>query len=288
MQKLLYTFIVMLFTVIMAKAQTADDKAKAYYQEAQKAFENRNYQQTIDYCKQVTDLLKTTNARIELLRVKSYYELGEYDKTKASIKTFTNLEASVELKSEALEYLVKVEKAEKAAEEKRLAEQRRLEQERIVKEQKLAEERRQREESERERLDDERRRKTEEQRRAESGLLLQGKWKGVQYGYYSDSPDRPEYKSKEEYEITIEEKGDIIIVNRPLVSSNLKIFEAKLVSDQGGIRKYKGTKRVKWSSGTKGDIEYTYNDNNKTFSFYLNNPLDGYSRIFEGTFRILY
>lgn len=147
MKKILHIFI-LLFAFTMAQAQTTDDKAKAYYQEAQKAFESRNYKQTIDYCKQVTDLLKTTNARIELLRVKSYYELGEYDKVKASIKTFTNLQASAELKNEALEYLVKVEKAEKAAEEKRLAEQRRLEQERIAKEQKLAEERRQKEEAE--------------------------------------------------------------------------------------------------------------------------------------------
>ncbi|WP_333887014.1 hypothetical protein [Sphingobacterium siyangense] len=147
MKKLLH-LLILFFAFTMAKAQTADDKAKAYYQEAQKAFENKNYKQTIDYCKQVTDLLKTSNARIELLRIKSYYELGEYDKVKASIKDFTNLQASAELKNEALEYLVKIEKAEKAAEEKRLAEQRRLEQERIAKEQKLAEEKLKKEEAE--------------------------------------------------------------------------------------------------------------------------------------------
>lgn len=287
MKKILYTFI-LFFVFTMVQAQTVDDKAKAYYQEAQKAFESRNYKQVIDYCKQVTDVLKTTNARIELLRIKSYFELGEYDKVKATIKTFTNLQASADLKNEALEYLVKLEKAEKEAEEKRLAEQRRLEQDRVAKEQKLAEEKRLKEEAERVRIDDERRRKAEEQRREDSGLLLQGKWKGVQYGYYSNSPNRPEYKSKEEYELIIEEKGDIIIITRPMVSSDLKIFEARLVSDQGGIKKYKGTKRVKWASGTKGDIEYTYNDSDKTFSFYLNNPLGGYSRIFKGTFRISY
>src|SRR5690606_29174729 len=120
MKKLIHTFI-LLFAFTMAQAQTADDKAKAYYQEAQKAFESRNYQETIDYCKQVTDLLKTTNARIELLRIKSYYELEEFDKLKTSLHTFSDLPSNAELKTEALEYLVKVEKIEKDAEEKRLA-----------------------------------------------------------------------------------------------------------------------------------------------------------------------
>ena len=103
------------------KRQTT--KQKPIIKKLQKAFENKDYKQDIDYCKQVTDVLKTTNAHIELLRIKSYFELGEYDKVKASIKTFTNLEASVKLKNEALEYLVKVEKAEKEAEEKRLKEE---------------------------------------------------------------------------------------------------------------------------------------------------------------------
>lgn len=144
MSKLLHTLI-LFFVFTMTQAQTADDKAKAYYQEAQKTFENRDYKQTIAYCKQVTDILKTTNARIELLKIKSYYELKEFDNVKTSIKIFTNLEASAELKNEVLDYLIKVENVEKEAEEKRLAEQHRLEQERIAKEQKLAEEKRQRE-----------------------------------------------------------------------------------------------------------------------------------------------
>lgn len=138
----------LLFVFTLAQAQTADDKAKAYYQEAQKAFESKNYKQTIDYCKQVTDLLKNTNARIELLRIKSYYELSEYDKVKEAIKALANLQASTELKNEALEYLVKVEKIEKEAEDKRLSEQRKLEQERIAKVQRLAEERVRKEEIE--------------------------------------------------------------------------------------------------------------------------------------------
>lgn len=147
MKKLLYSFI-LLFTFTQAQAQTADDRAKAVYQEALKEFESKNYQQTLDYCKQVTDILKTTHSRIEILRIKSYFELGEYDKVKTSIATITKLSASTELKNEALEYLVKVENIEKAAEEKRLAEKRRLERENLEREQRLEQERKAKEQAE--------------------------------------------------------------------------------------------------------------------------------------------
>ncbi|WP_164122240.1 hypothetical protein [Sphingobacterium sp. xlx-130] len=139
MKKLLYIFI-LFFAFTLVQAQTADDKAKAYYQQALKAFEIKNYLQALDYCRQVTDLLKTTNARIEHLRIKSYYELGEYDKVKSSVEIFSNLPAQPELKEEAFEYLVKIEEKEKAAEEKRLADNRRLQEELLAIEQRLANE----------------------------------------------------------------------------------------------------------------------------------------------------
>lgn len=273
MKKLLHTFL-LFFAFTMVQAQTADDKAKAYYQEALKAFENRNYQQTIDYCKQVTDVLTTTNARIELLRIKSYYELGEYDKAKASIKTFTNLQASAELKNEALEYLVKVERGEKEAEEKRLAEQRRLEQ-------KLAEEKRQREEVERKRLDDENRRKAEEQRREESGLLLAGKWKGIDEVY--ELIANLEREGKSERKIEIEEKGNVIkLMEGPFPSGGI---EATLVLDQGDKKLYKGSMKY---NGARYSVECTYNKIDKSLNYVLTMNSNSRFRSHNGTYKILY
>jgi len=284
MKKLIHIFM-LLFAFTIAQAQTVDDKAKAYYQEAQKAFERRNYKQTIDYCKQVTDLLKNTNARIELLRIKSYYELGEYAKVKASIKTFTNLQASAELKNETLEYLVKVEKAEKAAEDKRLAEQRKLEQERIAKEQKIAEEKRQKEQDERERLDHERSLKAEEQRREESGLLLAGKWKGVNKAYSTRGTIEREYEDI--HTIIIGEKGNIINL------SNIEGYvfpyggiEAKLVSEQDDKKIYTGSKRVRYEG--KYSIECTYNKKDKTLKYVLTKKNGSSVLEHYGTFKIQY
>ena len=261
------------------KRQTT--KQKPIIKKLQKAFENKDYKQDIDYCKQVTDVLKTTNAHIELLRIKSYFELGEYDKVKASIKTFTNLEASVKLKNEALEYLVKVEKAEKEAEEKRLAEQRRLEQERIAKEQKIAEEKRLKEEAERERLDDERRRKTEEQRREDSGLLLAGKWKGIDEVY--ELIANLERGGKSDQEIEIEEKGNVIkLMKGPFPSGGI---EAKLFSDQGDKKIYKGSTKY---NGARYSVECTYNKNDKTLEYVLTMKSISRFRSHNGTYKILY
>lgn len=285
MKKLIHIFM-LLFAFTIAQAQTVDDKAKAYYQEAQKAFESKNYKQTIDYCQQVTDLLKNTNARIELLRIKSYYELGEYGKVNASIKTFTNLPASAELKNETLEYLVKVEKAEKAAEDKRLAEQRKLEQERIAKEQKIAEEKRQKEQVERERLDHERSLKAEEQRREESGLLLAGKWKGVNKTYSTRGTIEREFEDI--HEIIIEEKGNVITLsnNGAYVFPGYGGVEAKLVSEQGDKKIYTGSKRVRYEG--KYSIECTYSKKDKTLKYVLTKKNGSSILEHYGTFKMQY
>src|SRR5690606_2863334 len=60
----------------------------------------------------------------------------------------SDLPSNAELKTEALEYLVKVEKIEKDAEEKRLAALKKAEEERLAKEKKLAEEKLRQEQAE--------------------------------------------------------------------------------------------------------------------------------------------
>lgn len=131
MKKLIYTFL-LLFAFTVAHAQTDDDKAKAYYQEAVKAFDNRNYQQTLDYCDQIIDLLKKTNARVEILKIKSYYALGATENAKQALRKFSDLPAEPNLIDEALSYVAKIQndekkEKEKIKKEKRLAEEQRIE-----------------------------------------------------------------------------------------------------------------------------------------------------------------
>lgn len=139
---------VLLFSSFYAIGQTSQDRAKAFYQEAVRLFEKKDYSKVLEYCQRVTDELKTTNARIELLRIKSYYELGEIEETKRALSTFSDLPSELSLKQEALSYLNKIERSEKTMLEQEISLQRLLEVNRLEKEGKLTEEERRRKEAE--------------------------------------------------------------------------------------------------------------------------------------------
>lgn len=93
-------------------AQSASDRAQAYYFEAATAFENRNYQKAIDYCQEVENILGNSNARLEVLRLKSYYALGNATKAKNSLTNFYNYNSDESLKREVANYIVKIEEKE--------------------------------------------------------------------------------------------------------------------------------------------------------------------------------
>lgn len=81
-----------------------------------------------------------------MLRLKSYYELGDLENARAALTLFMDLHSEPPLKKEALDYLVKIEEKENELREKKFAEQRKAEELRLAQERKLAEEKRQREE----------------------------------------------------------------------------------------------------------------------------------------------
>lgn len=93
-------------------AQSAADRAKAYYFEAVNSFEQRNYQKTLDYCKEVEEILGNSNARVEVLRVKSHFELGNIDQAKQALDRFSSYEAEEALSREIAPYIVKIEDSE--------------------------------------------------------------------------------------------------------------------------------------------------------------------------------
>src|SRR5690606_23068708 len=73
----------------------------------------KNYDKTLEYCQQVEDILKTSNARVEALRVKSYFAKGNMEKAKEALNRFSNYGADESLSAEISPYLVKIEESEK-------------------------------------------------------------------------------------------------------------------------------------------------------------------------------
>lgn len=108
--------LVVLCSAQILKAQSATDRAKAYYFEAATAFEKSDYNKVINYCQQVEDILGNSNARVEALRIKSYYELGETAKAQQALKSFYTYPTDENLTQEVAGYIVKIE--EKAEHER--------------------------------------------------------------------------------------------------------------------------------------------------------------------------
>lgn len=105
-------FLFFAFT-LQANAQSNQEKAKAYYFSAVEQYDNRNYSKAIEYCQQVEDLLGSTNARVEALRLKSYFDKGNTKLAKESLDVFLTLEADDDLLKEISPYIVKIEDSEK-------------------------------------------------------------------------------------------------------------------------------------------------------------------------------
>lgn len=109
--------VLMLFTISSVTAQIDNNqRAKLYFQEAQSSFNQNNFEQTIEYLNDVDEILGETNGRVLNLRIKSLYNLGQFIEAETALNLFTdNYINSVteELKSETLNYLVRIERAAK-------------------------------------------------------------------------------------------------------------------------------------------------------------------------------
>lgn len=110
---LVKTIVFLSFGIQLLYAQSADDRAKAYYFEAATSFEKKDYSKTIDYCQQVEDILGDSNARVEALRIKSYYELGDTQQAQKALSRFSTYDSDETLNREILTYLVRIEEAER-------------------------------------------------------------------------------------------------------------------------------------------------------------------------------
>ena len=191
---LFYFFCLPLFS------QSNNDQARAYFLQAKSSFESNNYNKTIDYLTTAEELLGNTNPVILNLKVKTYYNLKQYDKAKESLAQFSEVSANAdaELVDETLIYLVKINDAikEEAAikEREHLAELKRQEEARLA-------------ELERQRKIEEKRKKTAE---------------AVKHFEYENSGSNKKLKYTGSVYLSSSEIDEIVANNRDVIIANIK------------------------------------------------------------------
>lgn len=101
----------MSFNVI---AQPDNDlKARSYYFEAIKAYDAKNYHKAVEYCEEAISLLKKSNARIEVLKAKAYYNIGDIEKAEEATKAFALFPSDNQLNEEIAPFVLKIDEAKK-------------------------------------------------------------------------------------------------------------------------------------------------------------------------------
>jgi|GEM_PF-3863946 len=90
-------------------AQSKQEKAKAYFFEALDAFEKQEYKSCIENCDKAETLLGEKKAKIESLRIRSNFNLGNYRETQRLLNIFTTLNADDGLKEEVYPIVVRME-----------------------------------------------------------------------------------------------------------------------------------------------------------------------------------
>lgn len=107
-------------SIINISAQNKNDTAKAYYIEAEKNYGLKKYQSALENLNKVEEVLGNTNARVLALKVKSFYNIGEFTNAKKMLSQFSNYNASEALKNEVLAYIIKIDnKLEKQKEKEK-------------------------------------------------------------------------------------------------------------------------------------------------------------------------
>lgn len=140
-KKALLLNLIILFIGVSSYAQMeSNQKAKLYFQEAQKWFNQNEYDDAMNYIFKAEQTLGGTNGRILNLKIKTLYNQGKFIEAEDALMLFSGAyENSVteELKNDTYSYFVRIDKAssaikEKLAEEERIKEEARLKKEALV------------------------------------------------------------------------------------------------------------------------------------------------------------
>jgi formylglycine-generating enzyme required for sulfatase activity len=127
MKSLYLSLVLLCFTAgLQAQVQNTELKARIYYQEALKLFNQANFEESLEYVQKAEDLLGGTNPRILVLKVKGLYNVGKFTDAKTQADLFLNsyyTDAADELSSEIMSIYVNIEEAVvKQAEEQKALE----------------------------------------------------------------------------------------------------------------------------------------------------------------------
>jgi hypothetical protein len=139
-------YIILFFALIFLlgqplQAQTSGNKAKELYVQADNAFRLKDYSKSLDLLNQVQSALGSNNAMIESLRVKNYYEQGDFQKAKSSLAVFFTFSNTAEnLLTEMNGYQEKTDAKIKEEQERKLAEQQKALQDEQVRIEKIVQE----------------------------------------------------------------------------------------------------------------------------------------------------
>lgn len=110
--------ITMLFPFTMVFGQLDSNvKAKLYFQEAQKYFNQNEFDDTITYLKKAEEVLGMTNSRILNLQIKALYNSGKFKDAQAAMNLYVESyvdSSSDDLKEETFGYFVRIEDAVEA------------------------------------------------------------------------------------------------------------------------------------------------------------------------------
>src|SRR5690554_2466647 len=106
-------FVLFVMSFQQVQSQSNEERAKAYYFQAEEAFTKKEYDKAINYCDQVVEILGSSNALVEVLYVKSYYAQNKIAKAKEALHSFSNFSPDASLSKEIAPYIVKIEEAEK-------------------------------------------------------------------------------------------------------------------------------------------------------------------------------
>lgn len=138
MKKYIALIIILILSINPIISQSNNDKARAYFTQAKSSYSSGDYTKTIESLNSAEQLLGSTNPVILNLKIKSYYNLKQYDDAKESLNQFSKVSgnADTKLKDETLSYIIKIDDAikEEAArkERARLAEVKRKEDVRLA------------------------------------------------------------------------------------------------------------------------------------------------------------
>lgn len=109
--------------------QSNSEIAKAYYFEAEGSYKEGNYDNALEKLNRSVEYLGESNPSIELLRVKCYFDKGNYEKAKTYLAKFYDFNPGDKLQKMAAPLIVQID--EKLEEQKRKEEERRRKEEEL-------------------------------------------------------------------------------------------------------------------------------------------------------------